>query len=172
MRKLSALVAVAGAFTLVVAAGANATPPEHFPVEPAGDPVTIVGACAFPIVLEREGDVRPTLFFDRDGNASRGLTSYANSRVTFTNADTGKSVTTASSATEHVTFNPDGSFVVKSTGLVGHVIVGGGPPLAVDVGRIVLLYDGPEDDEPELLDHAGQLSGGPFPALCEALAGP
>jgi hypothetical protein len=106
------------------------------------------------------------------GNEIRDLTVFPNFRVTFTNPATGKSITTPSPAVTHVTINPDGSAVVAVTGLQGHLVVGGGPPLAADVGRLVLFFSGPEDEEPDVLFQAGHFNFGPFPQLCDVLADP
>jgi len=91
-------------------------------------------------------DVRHTEFFDAEGNVIRGLTVFPRFRVTF--GANGKSITTVSIAVEHATINPDGSFTIAVTGLQGHLIVGGRPPLAVDVGRIVVFFSEPEDFDP------------------------
>jgi hypothetical protein len=172
MRKLSKLLALISVLTLVLAAVARAVPPEHFPVEHVDETFTIEDECAFPVIVHVEGDVRATLFFDQAGNEIRDLVVFSNFRVTFTNPATGKSITTPSPAANHVTINPDGSAVVAITGLQGHLVVGGGPPLAADVGRLVLFFSGPEDEEPDVLFQAGQFNFGPFPQLCDVLADP
>ena len=69
-----------------------------------------------------------------------------------------------------MTINPDGSAIVTVAGLSGHLIVGGGPPQAADVGRIVFFFSGPEDEEPDLVFQAGKFNDGPFPQLCDVLA--
>jgi hypothetical protein len=40
------------------------------------------------------------------------------------------------------------------------------------VGRIVLFFSGPEDQEPDIIFQAGQFNMGPFPQLCDVLADP
>jgi hypothetical protein len=172
MRKLSKLLALTSVLTLVLAAVTRAAPPEHFPVEHVDETFTIEDECAFPVIVHVEGDVRHTVFLDQAGNEIRELTVFPNFRVTFTNPETGKSITTPSPAVEHVTINPDGSAVVAITGLQGHLVVGGGPPLAADVGRLVLFFSGPDDEEPDVLFEAGHFNFGPFPQLCDVLADP
>jgi hypothetical protein len=71
---------------------------------------------------------------------------------------------------ERLTRQPDGSAFIAITGLQGHLIVGGGPPLAADVGRIVLFVSSPTDMDPDLIFQAGQFNDGPFPQLCDVLA--
>ena len=71
----------------------------------------------------------------------------------------------------HATLDPDtGSATVTLTGLSGHLIVPGQGVVAQDSGRIVLFFEDPEDQEPDVLFESGRLDGGPFPALCDILA--
>lgn len=174
MRKLAVLLGFAGALALLLVTAASAIPPEHFPVEHVDETFTIPaspeGPCAFPIDVHVVGDVRHTHFFDHEGNEIRELTVFPGWRVTF--SANGKSITTVAPAVEHITINPDGSATIAITGLQGHLIVGGGPPLAADVGRIVFFFSSPDDEEPDILFQAGQFSFGPFPQLCDVLADP
>jgi hypothetical protein len=59
---------------------------------------------------------------------------------------------------------------VAVTGLGGHLIVPGQGVVAQDSGRFVLFFEGPDDEEPDVLFEGGRADGGPFPALCEVLA--
>jgi hypothetical protein len=170
MRKLALLLGLTGVLALALAANVRAASPEHFPVEHVAETFIIEDQCDFPVAFHVEGDVRETLFIDRHGNEIRVVTVFPNFRVTFTNLETGESITTPSPSVQHVTLNPDGSAVISVTGLSGHLIVRGGPPLAADVGRIVLFFSGPEDEEPDILFQAGQFNNGPFPQLCDVLA--
>jgi hypothetical protein len=174
MRKLAVLVACTGVLALALAAVARAIPPEHFPVEHIDETFTIPaapdGPCAFAITVHVTGDIRHTHFFDQQGNEIRDLTVFPNFRVTF--SANGKSITTVSPAVEHITINPDGSAAIAITGLQGHIVIGGGPPLAADVGRIVFFFSGPEDEEPDIIFQAGKFNFGPFPQLCDVLADP
>ena len=127
MRRLLLLVGFAGVLAFALGAVARATPPEHFPVEHVDDtsiiPAAPEGPCAFEIEQHVVGDIRHTDFFDNQGNKVRELDVFSNFRVTF--SANGKSITTVSPAAAHVTINPDGSAVVRITGLGGHLIVGG-----------------------------------------------
>jgi hypothetical protein len=171
MRKLALLVGLVAVMVLVLGGVARAVPPEHS-VEHVDETFTIEGACSFTVLVHIEGDVRHTNFFDQAGNEVRELEVFPGFRVTFTNAETGKSISTVSPSVNHLTINPDGSAVMAITGLSGHLIVGGGPPLAADVGRIVFFFSGPEDEEPDILFQAGQFNMGPLPQLCDVLADP
>jgi hypothetical protein len=169
MRKLALLVGSAAVMALALGGVARAVPPEHS-VEHVDETFAIEDACSFTVLVHIEGDVRHMVFFDQAGNEVRELQVFPGFRVTFTNAETGKSISTVSPSVNHATINPDGSAVMAITGLSGHLIVGGGPPQAVDVGRIVFFFSGPEDEEPDVIFQAGQFSFGQF--LCDVLADP
>lgn len=170
MRKLALLVGLGAVMVLVLGGVARADPPEHFPVEHVDETFVVEDACSFTVLVHVEGDIRHTHFFDQAGTEVRDLTVFPRFRVTFTNAETGKSISTVSPSVEHVTLNPDGSAVVAITGLSHHLIVGGGPPQAVDVGRIVFFFSGPEDEEPDIIFQAGQFTFEQF--VCDVLADP
>ena len=172
MRRLALLLGLAAVLVLGPVGVARAVPPEHFPVEHVDETFTVEGECDFPVIVHVEGDLRHTDFFDKAGNVVRELEVFPRFRVTFTNPETGKSISTVAPSVVHVTINPDGSAVVTITGLSGHLIVGGGPPLASDVGRIVFFFSGPDDEEPDILFQAGNFNMGPFPQLCDVLADP
>jgi hypothetical protein len=170
MRKLVLLLGLTGVLALAFAGVASAVPPQHFPVEHVDQSFIIEDECEFTVILHVEGDLRQTLFFDRDGNVTRVLNVSANFRVTLTNPETGRSIESPSSSVEHLTINPDGSAVIAVTGLQGHLIVGSGPPQAADVGRLVVFVTGPEDEESDVLFQAGKFNFGPFPQICDVLA--
>ena len=171
MRKLVLLLGLAAAVALGPGGIARAVPPEHS-VEHVDETIEDDAACSFTVLVHIEGNIRHTVFFDQAGNEVRELTVFPRFRVTFTNAETGKSISTVAPSVEHVTINPDGSALLAITGLSGHLIVGGGPPLAADVGRIVFFFSGPEDEEPDIIFQAGQFNMGPLPQLCDVLADP
>jgi hypothetical protein len=171
MRKLAWLTTSLVA-SLVLAVGATAAPPEQTPWFPIDEteiiPAAPAGPCAYAIRVDVVGKARSTLFFDAAGNLVRLIDITPTLRVTF--SANGKSISTVSPAVARVTFNADGSTVVTITGLQGHLIVGGGPPLAADAGRVVLFFSGPTDEEPDILFQAGPFNAGPFPQLCDVLA--
>jgi len=171
MHKLAWL-ATSLAASLVLVVSANAAPPEHTPWFPIAEtdviPAAPAGPCAYAIRVDVVGKARSTLFFDEAGNLVRLIDITPTLRITF--SANGKSISTVSPAVVHATFNADGSSVVTITGLQGHLIVGGGPPLAADVGRVVLFFSGPTDEDPDILFQAGPFNAGPFPQLCDVLA--
>jgi hypothetical protein len=160
------------ATALVCAASGFAAPPERSPWIEIDETETIpaapAGPCAYAIAVTVEGKFRATHFFDAEGNEIRTLEITPTLRITF--SANGKSISTVSPAVVHVKLNADGSEFVTITGLQGHLVVGGGPPVAVDVGRLVLFFSSPEDEDPDVLFQAGQFNMGPFPQLCDVLA--
>jgi hypothetical protein len=173
MRRFVLLTIIAG-LAVVLGSVAKATPPQHFPVfhvdVTSTVPAAPEGPCSFEVEVHVVGDIRDTVFFDRQGNAIRELNVLPHFRVSF--SANGKTITTAAPAPLHLTYNPDGSVVATITGLQGHLIVGGGPPQASDVGRIVFFFSGFGDEEPDILFQAGKFNFGPFPQLCDVLADP
>jgi hypothetical protein len=171
MRRLGVLVATAGVGALAVGAIATAGPPTHS-VVPIDDVFTIpaapLGPCAFAIQGHATGTIKTTEFFDREGNLVRVISAFPTARITF--SANGKSISTVTPSVEHFTFNPDGTATLTITGLSGHLITGGGPPQAADVGRIVFFFESPTDMDPDLVFQAGQFNDGPFPQLCDVLA--
>ena len=146
---------------------------EHFPTEQIDEtfvvPAAPEGPCAFEIEGHFTAQLEHTHFFDRDGNEIRNLTRLLGATTTW--SANGKSITDKVGGIEHLTLDPEtGSATLTLTGLLGHLLVRGQGIAAQDSGRIVLFFEGPEDEEPDVLFERGRLSGGPFPALCEILA--
>jgi hypothetical protein len=171
-RGLSLLVVLAAGAAALPAIAA-AIPPEHFPTEQIDDtfvvPAAPEGPCAFEVEGHFTAQLEHTHFFDREGNEIRNLTRLFGATTTWT--ANGKSITDKVGGIEHLTLDPEtGSATVTLTGLLGHLLVRGEGIAAQDSGRIVLFFEGPEDEEPDVLFEGGRLSGGPFPALCEILA--
>jgi hypothetical protein len=171
MRRLGVLIAVMCVGGVVLEGVATAARPSHSVVnldEVFTIPAAPAGPCAFAIQGHATGTVRTTEFFDSAGNLTRVISAFPRARVTF--SANGKSISTVTPSVEHITFNPDGSATLTITGLSGHLITGGGPPQAADVGRIVFFFSSPSDVDPDLIFQAGQFNDGPFPQLCDVLA--
>lgn len=171
MRKLVALVAAMAVGALAAGAVATAGPPTHS-TESFDNVFTIpaapAGPCAYAIQGHATGTVKTTEFVDSAGNLTRAIDVFPRARVTF--SANGKSISTVTPSVGHTTFNADGSATVAITGLSGHLVTGGGPPLAVDVGRIVFFFSSPDDLDPDVIFQAGKFNDGPFPQLCDVLA--
>jgi hypothetical protein len=173
VRRGLALLVVLAAGAAALPAVAAAIPPEHFPTEQIDEtfivPAAPEGPCPFAIEGRFTARLEHTHFFDQEGNEIRNLTRLIGAATTWT--ANGKSITDQVGGVEHVTLDPEtGSATLTLTGLLGHLVVRGEGVAAQDSGRIVLFFEGPEDEEPDVLFERGNLGGGPFPALCEILA--
>ena len=93
MRKLALLGGLAAVMVLVLGGVAKAVPPEHS-VEHVDETFPLEGACSFTVLLHIEGDIRHMVFFNQAGNVVRELQVFPGFRVTFTNPETGKSIST------------------------------------------------------------------------------
>lgn len=99
-------------------------------------------------------------WFDASGVRTRQLVAAPRAQITWTNADTGASVTSANPYVAHKRDNPDGTVTIAFTGLV--FLVTGGGRAYVDAGRDVILFSPSTGVTP--------LGGtGPSADLCEAL---
>jgi hypothetical protein len=156
------LLAVAIVSSLVAAgASARAAAPVHEWV-PIDETFTI-DYCGFDVV---EHDVL-TLHFvnwlDDDGDLRRRLILAPGARITYTNPDTGASVTAGNPFVVKRRANGDGTETISFSGLV-FAIHGDGGTSYVDAGRDVIIFDpGTGDVEPVS-------SVGPSADLCDALA--
>jgi hypothetical protein len=107
-------------------------------------------ACAFPLHVEGTGDKRIMReFTDRNGNVVRLLSAGKGFTLTFTNDDTGESLTLQSNGSvERTTVNSDGTLTVVSTGhnvlILFPTDIPAGPSTTLYVGQIVYTVDASE----------------------------
>jgi len=123
-------------------AGGPPTPLPDFTVDyPAGV------ACTFPTHVEGTGGhQKPLTFVDRNGNPVRIQSTGTGSEVTFTNVNTGSSLTTRSNGSnQRITFNPDGSFTLEALGNTVIILFPTdsppGPSTTLWSGRVVINID-------------------------------
>ena len=143
-RGLVSVLAVVGALT--VPASAAAAPPSPGPdidfVLPAG-----VACADFDLRLTAGGGKRQShTFVDRNGNVVRLLETGTGSALTFTNEETGESVSFKSKGSvARTTFNADGTQTVQLTGHTVIILfptdVPAGPSTTLVAGRIVFTVD-------------------------------
>ena len=141
VNRLKLRVFAAGAMTVALAAvspGAGAAPIFDFP---AGV------ACDFRLLVDRQGGhMRCKVFVDKNGDPVRFLTAGTGQALTFTNFDTGTTLSLKSNgAVSQVHVNPDGTYTFVNT---GHTIlilfptdVPAGPATTLYVGRVVFNAD-------------------------------
>jgi hypothetical protein len=160
MRRILVLLAVAIATSLVATgAPANAATPVHDWVDI--DETFAFDDCGFPV---QEHDVLTLHFvswYDASGLRRRQLVLAPGARITWTNPETGASVTSSNPFAVHKTDNPDGSSTIAFTGL--RFAIPGGGRAYVDAGREVIVFSPDTGVEPVS-------SVGPSADLCEALA--
>ena len=158
------LVVLTTLLTLTLFTSAFATKPEFFTFQV--DDTFVRGECdGFAVIENVEGTIKISTHFDKDGEFQMEISRYR-LRHTFTNSETGESLTSPDVGIDKVTISEDGSVIVAVIGIVAHIVVPGEGPVYVDVGRIVfngttgeLLFEaGQHDDFADLL-----------PALCSAL---
>jgi hypothetical protein len=159
MRRIILLVAVALVTSLATAATlARAAGPVH---EWASIDQTFTwDDCGFAVEEHDVATLHFISWYDASGHRTRQIVTASESRITWTNPETGASVTTPNPYVVHKRDNADGSAIIAFTGLV--FAIPGHGQMYVDSGRD-LIYFSP--DRIELL-----ASAGPSADLCEALA--
>lgn len=148
---------VLAALALAGASSAQAAPPIRESV--AFDQTFTWDDCGFPVEENVVGTLNFISWFDESGKRTRQLVTAPGFRVTWRNADTGESVSSASPYVVRKEDNPDGSATIAFTGLVS-AITGGGRAY-VTSGRVVIVFS---DAGIDVLSAAG-----PSADLCEAL---
>jgi hypothetical protein len=166
MRK-RVLLTVLGTFAagmLLVASAIAAKPViETVPI----DETNVITCQGFVVNESVEGTIKIRSFFE-DGEIAREIISFSLVH-TFTNPDTGESVSSPDVGIDFVRIAEDGSVTVMIIGIVGRFTVPGEGLIAADLGRIVLFFEGPEDEEPDVIFEAGKHTD-LTAAVCEALA--
>jgi hypothetical protein len=160
MRRILILLALAAVAPLALAAGpASAAEPEHEWL--SVDETFTQSNCGFPIVQHDVVNLHFISWFDDSGSRTRQTVTAPGTRITWTNPQTGASVTSANPFVVHKTDNADGTTTIAFTGL-DFAIPGGGHAY-VSSGREVIVFSPSEGVE--VLS-----SVGPSADLCEALA--
>src|SRR5688572_29976645 len=150
--------------TLTLYTPALAAKPEMFTI-PVDD-TFVLGECAgFSVIEHVQGTVKVSLHTDQDGNPVMELNRFR-LRHTYSNSETGASLTSQDVGIDKVTINQDGSGTVAVIGIVARIVVPGEGLVFAHLGRIVfelgtgevLFEAGRHDDLASLL-----------PVLCSAL---
>lgn len=142
------------ALTLVPVAAADKPSRE---IIPAPDDMVIGDQCAFPVLGHIDGYEIDTTFFDNAGNPFRLRGAFPANRSTFTNLDTGKSITVAATGSFHRTFAPDGTSFAMVTGTgawLGNPVTGE-PGIWFQRGRVSATLD--PDGNPTSVNSTGTL---------------
>ena len=92
---------------------------------------------------------------------------------TWTNPDTGESLTFPDVGVDHFTISRDGSAIFATVGIVARVVVPGEGIVAGEIGRVELFFTDPNDQDPDVtLSGIHDGFGAVEQAICEALAPP
>jgi len=120
-------------------------PPE--PVDPQDFFFPAGSACPFNLQLSQSGgNLHTKTFFDRNGNPVRIIQAGKGFLLTYTNVDTGASVTIRTDGSvSNTTINPDGTQTVSATGHNGLILfptdIPAGPTTTQYIGRFVYTID-------------------------------
>jgi hypothetical protein len=135
--KLVTLLALVPALVAANAAPAGATPPTVNEVGidrtfnlPAG------AACSFPLTIHNQGIRRTTTFFDAAGNVTRTMIVLIGFTQSYTNATTGKTLSTPLAGPAVIQPNGDGTVTTFVPGNDGRIVVPGEGFVYGDVGLI------------------------------------
>jgi hypothetical protein len=113
MRKLLFLLTVLLAVT--VAAPASASKPVR-EINPGQDDAVITDQCAFPVLGHVDGIEIITTFTDRAGNPVKQIVTFPGNTLTFTNLDSGTSVTVVATGSSQLRAEPGGSVSARVMG--------------------------------------------------------
>src|SRR5260221_1492880 len=108
---------------MLVLAGLLASAPRALAAAPTIQDIPINSSsvdttdCGFPVEMDITGRIRLIVFTDANGNETREIDSF-HEQITFTNLNTGKSVTAPSVGPQFLSFNADGSVTINSDGIV------------------------------------------------------
>ena len=130
------------------------------------DETNVIRCQGFQLEESVQGSIKVRSFF-QNGQIVREVQSISLMH-TVTNEE-GESVSTPDVGVDFVRINSDGSATVAVIGLVSRLTVPGEGLIAADVGRSVLFFESPTDQEPDVLFQAGKHDD-LTAALCEALA--
>ena len=150
--------------TLTLYTPALAAKPEMITI-PVDD-TFVFGECAGFLVIEHvEGAIKASFHTDQDGNPVMEIVRFR-LRHTFSNSETGASLTSQDVGIDQLTINQDGSGTVAVIGIVARIVVPGEGLVFAHLGRIVF-----DLETGELLFEAGRHDdfANLLPVLCSAL---
>jgi hypothetical protein len=85
-------------------------------VHASQDDGLITGQCAFPVLGHIEGPEIITTFIDKAGDPVKQIVTFPGNTVTFTNMDSGTSVTVMGTGSSQLRAEPDGSLTARAMG--------------------------------------------------------
>jgi hypothetical protein len=154
---------------LVAAAPAVAAGPVRvsFDIDRTQISPRLTAACGFPVEAHQAGKRNGLFFVDEQGNLTREILHDASFTNTWTNLNTGTSVTSTHPIVGHTRYAADGSSTVVVTGVEWHVNSPGDGIVVHDTGRRVWEFDADGNFVEEVF-FAGK-EDPLLPGLCQAL---
>src|SRR5262245_33129606 len=144
---------------------ATATSPDVFRFDV--NQTQTLNVCGFPIVRQDVGTLHVLVQYDTNGNFVFQNVIFSNWRITFSNPDNGKSVSSVRAYNERFVQYDDGSYKVVSAGLVAHLVIPGQGVVAANVGNISVRFDA--SDQPVSILVAGEHDGQIAQFVCSYL---
>ncbi len=140
------LLLISTVIALAAVPAATAKQPQRERV-PAPSDITITDQCAFPVLGHIEGGEIDTGFFDKAGNLVKLHGVFPGQTSTWTNLDTGKSITVSDAGSFSLRLEPDGSGTVSITGHgpLPNEITGAPGIWYLDGGHVVVTFDADEN---------------------------
>ena len=102
-------------FALAVTTPASASKPIR-EIHPSQDDVVITDQCAFPVFGHIDGVEIVTTFTNAAGTPVKQIVAFPGNTVTFTNVDSGASITVMGTGSSQLRAEPDGSTSARSMG--------------------------------------------------------
>jgi hypothetical protein len=102
-------------FALVIASPASASKPAR-EIHPGQDDVVIADQCAFPVLGHVDGIEIITMWTDDAGNPVKQIATFPGNTLTFTNLDSGTSVTVVGTGSSQLRAEPEGSVSARAMG--------------------------------------------------------
>lgn len=136
------------------------------------DDTFVTNFCGFPMQVRSTGTAIVHLFLDANGDFQRVIITAPQTRMTFANLDSGKTVWTPSVNMVISEANEDGTGTQSLRGLLWHLIVPGEGLITADIGRLDyrLTFDNHGDiSDEEVVFSAGIQEGQFVPTLCSVL---
>lgn len=123
------------------------------------------GFCDFPLTIHTSGTFRTT-----DFSNGKEVAHTVDFHITYSNAATGKSVSTVLGGTFTTVPNGDGTVTATINGNDGHETVPGQGTIYANVGKLVYIADASDPFTPlTILKSTGQQDPAQFPVTCTAL---
>jgi hypothetical protein len=125
--------------------------------------------CNFPLVVQQEGTLQTSLFFDeQSGEVVRITENWHNVTTTITNPENGLSVTSRFAGHDGFTFDEDGGLKIYRQGVRGLITVPGVGATFGEAGNVTSVISPDRQVETRV---SGFQWDGDFSAVCTYLAG-